>query len=170
MAFFPLGYDLGADIERDTLAYFLNQVEDYIGSPMLSALYGIWAARAGDRVLSARLLDEGYGQFSTGRFEQILEYRPDKFPDQPQAGPFAANIGGFLCSLLMGFPALHPTLGDPQSWPCRPVVLPKGWDAITIEHLWIRGRLYRLEAVHGADRATLEPHPDNATCRYGGTG
>jgi hypothetical protein len=157
LALFPLGRDLGEDMERETLAYFLNQAEDYIGSPMLSALYGVWAAWAGDRALSARLLDEGYAQFSTGRFEQILEYRSDKFPEQPQAGPFAANIGGFLISLLMGFPGIQPNLGDPQSWPCRPVTLPDGWKAITIEHLWIRGRPYRLKAVQGDERATLEP-------------
>jgi trehalose/maltose hydrolase-like predicted phosphorylase len=157
MAFFPLELALGEDVERETLAYFLKQAERYIGSPMLSALYGVWAARAGERSLSARLLDEGYAQFSTGRFEQILEYRPDKFPDQPEAGPFAANIGGFLISLLMGFPGLRPTLGDPQSWPHRPVVLPEGWEAITIEHLWIRGRPYRLKAVQG-ERTILEPH------------
>lgn len=158
MAVFPLGHDLGEEMERETLAYFLNQAEHYIGAPMLSALHGVWAARAGDRALSARLLEEGYAQFSAGRFEQTLEYRPDKFPEQPQAGPFAADIGGFLISLLMGFPALRPTLDDPQSWPCRPVVLPEGWKAITIECFWVRGRRYRLNAVHGADRATLEPH------------
>jgi hypothetical protein len=158
MAFFPLSHDLGEDVERETLAYFLKMAEQYIGAPMLSALYGVWAARAGDRALSARFLNEGYAQFSTGRFGQTLEYRPDKFPDQAQAGPFAANTCGFLISLLMGFPGLRPTLEDPQSWPCRPVVLPEGWEAITIDCFWIRGRRYRLKAEQGADRATLEPH------------
>jgi hypothetical protein len=157
MALFPLGFDLGEEIERETLAHFLNQAERYVGAPMLSALYGVWAAMAKDRTLSARLLEEGYSQFSAGRFDQTLEYRPDKFPEQPQAGPFAANIGGFLISLIMGFPALRPTLDDPQSWPDRPVVLPEGWKAIKIEQLWIRGRTYRLNAIQGADRATLEP-------------
>jgi hypothetical protein len=37
------------------------------------------------------------------------------------------------------------------------VILPQGWEAIKIDHLWIRGKSYRLEAVQGAKRATLEP-------------
>ncbi len=79
---------------------------------MLSALYGVWAAYAGDRGLSMQLMDEGYGQFCMGRFEQTLEYRPDVFPEQPRAGPFFANLGGFLIGLLTGFPGLQPTQGD----------------------------------------------------------
>jgi hypothetical protein len=58
--------------------------QDYIGSPMLSALYGAWAARAGDRALALKLLDEGYGQFCVGRFLQTLEYRPTAFPSSPR--------------------------------------------------------------------------------------
>jgi len=142
---------------HETLGYFLDLADSYVGAPMLSALYGVWAARAGDRALSLRLLDEGYAQFTVGRFGQVLEYRPDKFPEQPQAGPFAANIGGFLMSLMTGFPGLQPTLDDPHSWPCKRVILPDGWQEIAIEHLWVRGRPYRLRAVQGAERATLEP-------------
>ena len=59
----------------------------YVGSPMLSALYGVWAARAGDRKLAAKLLDQGYAAFMADRFLQTLEYRRDRFPEQPMAGP-----------------------------------------------------------------------------------
>jgi hypothetical protein len=60
-----------------------------MGSPMLSAL----------RQLSADLLHEGYARFCTGRFMQTLEYREEVFPKQPRAGPFFANLGGFLTLL-----------------------------------------------------------------------
>lgn len=156
MAFFPLWRDLGAEVERATLAHYLSLADAYAGAPMLSGLLGVWAAWSGDRALSARLLEEGYGKFASGRFNQILEYRPDRFPEQPPAGPFVANMGAFLMSLIQGFPALRPTLGPPETWPQRPVVLPEGWEAIRIGHLWVRGRPYRLEARHG-QRATLEP-------------
>ena len=95
MGIFPLGFPLEEEIQQATLAYYLEFAGDYIGSPMLSALYGVWGARTGDRQLSAHLLREGYANFCTGRFMHTLEYCEDKFPDQPRAGPFFANLGGF---------------------------------------------------------------------------
>jgi len=150
MGIFPFGFELDAESEKATLALYLSDVDDYIGSPMLSALYGAWAARTGNRRLALKLLDEGYGQFCVGRFLQTLEYRADRFPEQPQAGPFFANIGGFLTGLLFGFTGLEPDAGDPKNWSKHPVVLPSGWTSIEIERLWIRGRPMRLVAGHGA--------------------
>ena len=157
MGVFPFGYPLDPDEESATLQLYLGLAQDYIGSPMLSALYGAWAARAGDRSLALKLLDDGYGQFCVGRFLQTLEYRADRFPEQPQAGPFFANIGGFLTGLLFGFTGLTPTADNPQTWPARPVVLPAGWTSIEIDRLWIRGQAMRLVARQGADRAELIP-------------
>ena len=116
MGLYPLGFDTEPEVEAATLAYYLNLREGYIGSPMLSALYGVWAAYSGDRALSAKLMDDGYGRFCVGRFLQTLEYREDVFPEQPRAGPFFANLGGFLLSLLTGFPGLRPRTGDLQNW------------------------------------------------------
>ena len=155
MGVWPLAYPMAPDVERATLDFYLAQAGTYIGAPMLSALYGVWAARAGDRDLSLRLLDEGYGQFVKGRFLQTLEYRPDRFPEQPQAGPFFANMGGFLSSLLLGFTGLEPGAGAIDDWAKAPVVLPAGWTAIEVDRLWIRGRAVRLTARQG-DMARLE--------------
>lgn len=155
MGLFPFGYPADKATEQATLKLYLELAQDYIGSPMLSALYGAWAAQAGDRVLSLKLLEDGYGRFCVGRFLQTLEYRPDVFPEQPQAGPFFANIGGFLTGLLFGFPGLRVGPGAPETWAERPVVLPEGWGAIEVDRLWIRGRPYRLTARQGAERAEL---------------
>jgi len=156
MGLFPLGFALDEAVERATLDYYLDMAEDYVGAPMLSALYGVWAARLGDRERSLQLLEDGYGKFMIGRFDQTLEYRRDKFPEQPSAGPFFANIGGFLISLILGFSGLEPSSDDISTWPRRPVVLPAGWQAIEIDRLWVRGRPVRLRAEHGAERAMLE--------------
>ena len=86
------------------MRFYLNQASDYIGSPMLSALYGTWAAWMGDRRLSKRLMKEGYEKFITGRFLQTLEYRTDRFPEQALAGPFFANLCGFLDGTSSGIP------------------------------------------------------------------
>jgi trehalose/maltose hydrolase-like predicted phosphorylase len=149
MGIWPFGYRLDADAEKATLDFYLEQADAYLGSPMLSALFGAWAVRAGDRDLALKLLDEGYAKFEAGRFGQILEYRPDRFPEQPRAGPFFANMGGFLSGLLLGMPRLEPGEGDPETWAKAPVVLPAGWEAIEIDRLWVRGRPMRLVARHG---------------------
>jgi protein-glucosylgalactosylhydroxylysine glucosidase len=157
MAFFPLWRDLDADVERKTFDTYLDLSERYVGSPMLSAFYGAWAAWRGDRERAAELFEEGYAKFEAPRFGQILEYRKDRFPEQPPAGPFGANMGAFLRCLIEALPGLRPNLGDPAGWPSRPVVLPAGWEAIRIDHLWAQGKAWRLEARHGAERASLMP-------------
>jgi hypothetical protein len=86
MGLFPFGYRLTPQQEQATLKLYLDMAQDYIGSPMLSALYGTWASRLGDRALALKLLDEGYGQFCVGRFLQTLEYRPDRFPSSRKPG------------------------------------------------------------------------------------
>jgi trehalose/maltose hydrolase-like predicted phosphorylase len=149
MGVFPLEGALEPGIAQKTLDYYLDRSDDYVGSPMLSAFYGVWAGRRGDRALALRLMEEGYGRFIAGRFLQTLEYRPDKFPEQPMAGPFFANMGGFLMSLLMGFPRLKIGSGNPERWPQGKVVLPKGWTDIEVERLWLRGQPARLIAEHG---------------------
>jgi hypothetical protein len=158
MGVFPLGFDFDHETERATLAYYLKLAKPYIGSPMLSALYGVWAARSGNRQLSLDLLERGYGRFCKGRFMQTLEYREDVFPEQPPAGPFFANLGGFLLGLILGFPRIEPGPDDPQTW-CKKgsVVLPAGWRAIEIDCVWIRGRAWRLSATQGESHAKLEP-------------
>ncbi len=155
MGIFPFGFPLEHAEEQATLTLYLKLAQDYIGSPMLSALFGAWAARSGDRELALKLLDDGYGKFCVGRFLQTLEYRPDRFPEQPQAGPFFANIGGFLTGLLYGFTGLRAGPGEPESWAERPVVLPAGWTSIEVDRLWVRGKAMRLVARHGAQRAQL---------------
>jgi protein-glucosylgalactosylhydroxylysine glucosidase len=148
MGIFPLG-NLQGDTAEATLDYYLPRAKDYIGSPMLSALYGVWAARKGNRKLALKMLEDGYASFVSDRFFQILEYRPDKFPEQPQAGPFFANMGGFLMSLLLGFPCLKLGWGDAQDWPQQKTVLPQGWQAIEVNRLWLKGRPMRLVARQG---------------------
>jgi trehalose/maltose hydrolase-like predicted phosphorylase len=157
MGIYPLGFDMEPEVEAATLKFYLDLREGYLGSPMLSALYGVWAAYTGDRALSAQLMEDGYGRFCVERFTQTLEYREDVFPEQPRAGPFFANLGGFLLGLLTGFPGLQPRWGDPQTWARRAVTLPEGWDSIEIERMWIGGRAYKLIARQGAERAQLTP-------------
>jgi hypothetical protein len=156
MAIFPYWAPVDPRTLDATLRFYLDQWRDYVGSPMLAALYGTWAAWIGDRDLSLKLMHEGYGAYLHGRFDQTLEYRLDRI-DGVAAGPFVANTAGFLTGLLFGLPALRIDNGPPERWPARPVVLPTGWEAIEVDVLHIHGREWRLRAVHGADRAELTP-------------
>jgi len=68
----------------------------------------------------------------------------------------SADIGGFLTTLLYGYPGLRLAPGEPDTWVERGVVLPAGWKAINVERLWVRGEERRLTAVGGAPSAILE--------------
>ncbi|HEV2081632.1 MAG TPA: glycoside hydrolase family 65 protein [Brevundimonas sp.] len=155
MAIFPYWADLDPTTRERTLEFYLKHWRDYVGSPMLAALYGTWAAWTGDRDLSLKLLDEGYAKYQMGRFAQTLEYRLDRI-DGVASGPFFANIGGFVSGLLTGMPRLKITDADPSTWAQDRVVLPAGWTAIECDRLWIRGEPWKLVARHG-ERAELSP-------------
>jgi protein-glucosylgalactosylhydroxylysine glucosidase len=154
-ALFPAGYQVDAAVERATVERYLDVAGDYVGSPMLSALYPTWASWVGDRKRALRLLEEGYAAFTSPRFMNIHEYDPAKFTDEPVSGPFLANLAGFLLTLCYGLPGLRSSMEDPAMWTERRVCLPDGWDAIEIESMHVRDRRARLVAEHGADAAQL---------------
>lgn len=152
---FPYDHPSPQRERRNTLEFYLKYWADYVGAPMLPALYTTWAAMAGDRDLALTLFKEGYAAYDNGRFHQCLEYRPDHPDSQVRAGPFFANLGGMLMGLMLGLTGVVIDDGDPRNWPRRPIILPRGWTAIEIGRVWVRGRAMRLVARHGADRAEL---------------
>ena len=148
-ALFPAGCHVDRTVERATIGYYLDVADDYIGSPMLSALYPTWAAWTGDRRRTLRFLDDGYAAFTDDRFRNVHEYDSRKFPEQPVAGPFMANLSGFLLNLYYGFSGLRPSMDDHSRWTDRPVCLPAGWDGIEVEALHVRDGRAHLLAEHG---------------------
>lgn len=156
---FPVGYRVEKQIEKATLAYYLPLAEKYyVGAPMLSPFFGVYAARLGDRDLSARLFERGYADFVFDPFcmtEEIGLHSPTRPPDRPLVGPFITNQGGFLMSCLYGLPGLRLGSGDPESWYEHRVVMPSGWQGIKVERIWIRGRPACLTAHHGDPHAQI---------------
>ena len=158
-AFFPVGYRDRADVEAATLRYALkHQVDRYAGTPMFSALTGVYAAWQGRRSRAAELFERGFAAFFDDPFLAPDEFAADddRFP---QASPMLANLGAFLSSLSLGLPGILPSLDEAAAWPERRVVLPTGWKSIEVERLWIRGRATRLAARHGDAAARLEVGP-----------
>ena len=152
---FPMDYPATARQQQATLDLFLSHWPDYVGSPMLPAFYPVWAAIRGDRALALKLFEEGYAAYDKGRFHQCLEYREDHPDSKVPAGPFMANIGGMLMTMLLGLPGLEISDADPSNWGRRPVILPSGWKSIIVDRLWIGGAPMRMEATHGAARGRL---------------
>jgi trehalose/maltose hydrolase-like predicted phosphorylase len=153
---FPLGYPANEEVEQATLRFYLGMADDYAGSPMLSALLGAWAAMLPDRALASRLFEEGYGKFACDRFNNVHEYREDRFPDEPVSGPFLANIGGFLLSCMYGLTGIRIGPGAPDTWCQRPVAMPDLWEAVEIERVWVRGCAASVRAKHGDRQASIE--------------
>jgi hypothetical protein len=153
---FPVGYRVPDPIETATFRYAVEeQAPRYVGTAMLSAFLAYYATRAGLPGKATELLETGYGNFINEPFYETDEFSKTA-PDQPRTGPMFANIGGFLTSLLYGYPGLRLGPGEPGTWAARPVVLPPGWKAIHVERLWVRGEGRSLTAVAGAPSAILD--------------
>ena len=153
---FPWYYEVNQQLQRGTIEVYLGRAEEFVGTPMLSALLGVYAAWIGDRAGSLSWFEKGYADFIEAPFGETNEFSRTRFPDKPRVGPFMANLGGFLLSCLYGLSGLRLSAAEPATWFQRPVVLPETWEAIEVERLYARGRPARLVARHGAQRATLE--------------
>ena len=157
-AMFPGGWHPEGSIEEATTRFYLDLADEYVGSPMLSALYPTWACRIGEPKLAAELLEEGYAKFTSTRFMNVHEYRPDRFPDEPVSGPFMANLSGMLLNCYYGFTGIEPGPDDPSTtWARRPVSMPEGWEGIHVDSVCVRHGTVELTAMHG-ERARLEGH------------
>jgi hypothetical protein len=149
-ALFPLGYRLDPETELATYRYAaVEQAPRYVGSPMLSALLPVYAARAGQPALARELLETGYGDFINEPYLETDEY-PRSRDDRPRASPMFANLSGYLTGVMYGFTGLRPCSGELEAWVDRPATLPQGWRSIEIERVWLRGGTYALEARSGS--------------------
>lgn len=155
-ALFPLGCPFDADTERATLTYNLAYGERFVGYPMFSPLLGVYAAWLGDRGRALDLFADGYMTFTYDRFGVVEEFGR-QMSGTPYASPFYTHLGGFLTGMLYGLTGLRLNAGEPTSWCERRVVLPKGWQEIRVDRIWVRGQPMQLSAKHGAAHARLIP-------------
>jgi trehalose/maltose hydrolase-like predicted phosphorylase len=153
---FPVGFEVAPGVEQATYRFAVQQqAPRYVGTPMLSAFLPYYALRAGLRDEALALLERGYGDFVNEPYLEIDEF-PRTQPDKPRTGPMFANIGGFLTTLLYGYPGLRLGPGAPDTWAQRSVALLPGWRAIHVERLWAHGEGRSLTAVAGGPAAMLE--------------
>jgi trehalose/maltose hydrolase-like predicted phosphorylase len=153
--FFPFGYEASPGVEQRTAEFYLARADEYVGAPMLSSLLGVWAARAGNRQRSSALFERGYADFLFEPFSMIDEYSPSVFPDMTRAGPFTANLGGFLTGLLYGLTGLRPSIKAIDTWCQGPVQMPSLWEGVRVERIFARGEPMELLARQGDERPIL---------------
>lgn len=152
---FPVGYVVPDAVERATFRYAVKeQAPRYVGTAMLSAFLPYYAARAGLPDDASELLELGYGNFINEPYFETDEFTRTA-TDQPRTGPMFANTGGYLTTLLYGYPGLRLGAGSPESWAARPVVMPAGWSGIHVERLWMHGEPRSLTAMAGARSAVI---------------
>jgi hypothetical protein len=143
-------------MERETIQFYLDRVDPYLGSPMLPPLLGVYAAWIGDRKRSQQLFETGYAEYINEPFTETDEFSRARHPEKPRVGPFTANLSGFLLSCVMGLSGLKISGCEPQGWAVRPPAMPSGWDGVEVERLLVRGRDVHLVAMQGEERARLE--------------
>lgn len=156
-AFFPQDCAYSPAADAATVAYHLKLAHTYLGMPMLSALMGVFAARAGDRKVALEFFDKGILSHRVPPFHQFNETAcvfdgPFTYTGHTV---FLTNPAGFLMSLLYGLTGLQVDAGVPQGWAQHPTVLPEGWEAIEVDRIWVRGQPMCLSARHG-ERCRLE--------------
>ena len=153
---FPVGYRVEPAVEEATFRFAtIEQAPRYVGTPMFSSFLPYYAMRAGLRDRAWELLERGYGDFVNEPYLEVDEF-PKTEPDKPRTGPMFANIGGFLTTLLYGYPGLRLGPGAPDTWTERSVVLPPGWKSLYVERIWAHGEAQSLLAVADAPAAVLD--------------
>jgi len=154
-AIWPVGHELDEDTERETIQFYLDRADPYVGSPMLPPILGVFAARVGDRERAQKLFEEGYAEYINEPYRETDEFSRVRSPERPRTGPFTANLGGFLMACALGLTGLEIRGCDPRSWPVRAPAMPSGWDGVEIERIFVGGRDANLVARQGEERARI---------------
>jgi hypothetical protein len=153
---FPVGHRVPRAVAEATFRFAVEeQAPRYVGTAMLSAFLPYYATRAGLPDAARELLETGYANFINAPFLETDEFT-NQAPDKPRTGPMFANLGGFLTTLIYGYPGLRLGPGAPETWAEAPVVLPPDWKAIHIERIWAHGSERSLTAVAGAPSAIID--------------
>ncbi len=164
MSYFPYGYE--DENMVTTMKYFITHgMYEYCRYPMLSGFLGVYPAWCGDRETSLKFYEKANLTFFCEPFHSSTEWsiqnpadRVD--PTRPMVTNFITARGSLLSGLVMGLTKMCPWKGDVDgsvdAWFGKNIVLPAGWEKITVGKIYIRGKAYRLTAEHGADRAVLE--------------
>jgi len=146
---YPLGiFEDPAEIGKVVKAHVKIDPNARSAVAMGDQINAVLCARAGDRKLARKVWDRGYQPYWIDQWAMFAE------TVSKQPGCFITGCGGFLQSLLMGFPGLQVDR-DPINH--FPVALPDGWKSIECGRIFVKGIPYRLKACEGDPRASMIP-------------
>jgi len=164
MSYFPYGYE--DEYMITTMKYFITHgMYEYCRYPMLSGFLGVYPAWCGDRETSLKFYEEANLTFFCEPFHSSTEWGiPDPADRIEMSRRIGTNFitarGSLLSGLIMGLTKMCPWKGDVDApvdeWFGENIVLPAGWEKITVGKIYLRDKAYRLTAEHGAKRAVLE--------------
>jgi hypothetical protein len=153
VGYFPFGYRHSPAVDEATARFHMKHAETYLGMPMMSSIYGVWACQWGERSLARKFFERGVLTHRVEPFHMFNEISSiihDGFLGESRDDAvFLTNPAGFLMALVMGLPGIQLQGCDPSSWFVRDVVLPEGWKEIAVDRLFVRGAERGLVARHG---------------------
>jgi hypothetical protein len=159
-AYFPFGYRHSSAVDEATAHFHMRYAETYLGMPMHSANFAVWACQWGERALARRFIERGVLTHRVEPFYMFNEVAPvvngGILGESRDDTVFLTTPAGYLMTLIMGFPALQLSAAEPALWFEREVVLPEGWTEIAVERLFVRGEARGLEARQGARARWIE--------------
>ena len=164
MSFFPYGYTSGNDIPTFEF-YMTHGMERYLFYPMLSGFLGLFPAWAGDRKKALDFYEKANLTFFCQPFYACTEWGIRNAEERNNPTDFVNTSfitarGSLLSGLIMGLTKVCPWRGSLDGsideWLGEDIILPEGWNSITIGKVYLRGKAYRIKAENGAKHATLE--------------
>lgn len=167
MSYFPYGYSDTDENDVATYRYYIDHdMRRYLNYPMLSGFLGIFPAWCGNRREALEFYEWANLTFFCEPFHASAEWsitdpaeriKPTRFIGTT----FVTARGSFLSGLVMGLTKICPwraAFGEsPEYWLGKDIVLPEGWERLTIGKMYIHGRAYRAIAENGAEHTILEP-------------
>ncbi len=161
MALFPYFYNKNKELTDGTIKFFIeHDLYYFLTYPMLSGFLGVLPAWLGDRELSRKFFDKGNLTFFLEPFMQCsesgLESKHYKLNPSLVQSIFLTGRGSLMTGLLMGLTRMNIWKDNFEDWFEGPIVLPQGWDRLTLECVYLKGKPAKVTAVHGAERAQVE--------------
>lgn len=152
---FPFECASNNHLLQASVKHQLSLAHTYLGMPMHSSYFSVWAARMGDRKLSMEFLEQGMAPRFIDPYFQFIESSKPGNPWANRTPVFLSGLAGLLNACIMGFPGISLDEGAPENWGKHPVILPDGWESIEVERIFARGKPMSLSAHQGADRALI---------------